>query len=269
MLPWDPINWIDPNGGLIRLWPIIPSVVLPENLRRSSGDWHGLAFLLPDDEHEIWLEQIIEEKKSPGINRDGIAASGGILGRMMQGMATIEEIQTGKFPDPEPRRLFQQAESKAGKGSRPVYFVEPDDEEWTTWVEECADEMSRPRQLFKSIFSGRSWRKELLRTMKDASPPKVVRDDVKATALAEASSIAATWWRRAESTLNESLRQKRDERLASRLRGALVNLREGQIDDSETPVLLVPVMQAWVSSIHNALEYVESEALETGVDESE
>ncbi|MDP7329392.1 MAG: hypothetical protein QF612_06095, partial [Candidatus Thalassarchaeaceae archaeon] len=49
-LSWSPIEWEDPCGGIIRLWPFLPNVVLTSSLRRTAGDWHGLAFLLPDDE---------------------------------------------------------------------------------------------------------------------------------------------------------------------------------------------------------------------------
>ena len=251
---WSPIDWDDPCGGVIRLWPFVPNVVLTDTLRRSAGDWDGLAFLLPDDESEIWDEQFEQEKASPGINRDSIASSGGTLARMMIGMSSIESIQTCRFPDPEPRRLLIAAESQSGSGSRPVFFVEPEDEEWTEWVEDCADEMVRLRNLVRSIFSGRVWKKTLRQAMKNASPPKFARDDSKAHGLAQASALAAAWWYRSESILSEELCSRRDARLASRLRGALGTLCGGQIDDEGTPVLLVPVMQAWMPSIHSALE---------------
>ena len=90
--------------------------------------------------------------------------------------------------------------------------------------------------------------------MKNASPPKFERDDSKANGLAQASALAAAWWYRSESVLSEELCSRRDARLASRLRGALGTLCGGQIDDEGTPVLLVPVMQAWMPSIHSALE---------------
>ena len=83
--------------------------------------------------------------------------------------------------------------------------------------------------------------------------------------MAQASALAAAWWYRSESVLSEELCSRRDARLASRLRGALSTLSEGQIDDEEAPVLLVPVMQAWMPSIHSALlktplpEHVEEE----------
>ena len=253
-LSWSPIDWDDPCGGVIRLWPFVPNVVLTDTLRRSAGDWDGLAFLLPDDESEIWDDQFEQEKASPGINRDSIASSGGTLARMMIGMSSIESIQTCRFPDPEPRRLLIAAESRSGSGNRPVFFVEPEDEEWTEWVEDCADEMVRLRHLIRSIFSGRVWKKTLRVAMKNASPPQSERDDSKAYGLAQASALAAAWWYRAESVLSEELCSRRDARLASRLRGALGTLCGGQIDDEGAPVLLVPVMQAWMPSIYSALE---------------
>ena len=252
-LSWSPIDWEDPCGGTIRLWPFIPNVVHTGALRRTVGKWDGLAFLLPDDESEIWDEQSEQEKSSPGINRDSIAASGGTLARMMIGMSSIESIQSCRFPDPEPRRLLSAAESPSGTGCRPVFFVEPEDEEWTVWVEDCADEMVRLRHLVRSIFSGRIWKKMLRAEMKNASPPECERDDSKANGLAQASALAAAWWSRSESVLTAELCSRRDSRLASRLRGALGTLYGEQIDGEGAPVLLVPVMQAWMPSIYSAL----------------
>ena len=253
-LSWTPIEWEDPSGGIIRLWPFLPNVVLTDSLRRNAGAWDGLAFLLPDDEPEIWDEQSKQEKSSPGINRDSIAASGGTLARMILGMLPIKSVQTCRFPDPELRRLLSLAESTSGAGRRPTYFVEPEDEEWTEWVEDCADEMVRLRNLFRSIFSGRIWKKTVREAMRNATPPKHERDDAKADGLAQASTFAAAWWYRSESVLSSELRERRDVRLAARLRGALGTLCGGQVDDEGTPVLLVPVMQAWMPSIYSALE---------------
>ena len=253
-LSWSPVEWEDPCGGVIRLWPFLPNVVLTDSLRRSVGKWDGLAFLLPDDEPEVWNDQAEQEKASPGINRDSISSSGGTLARMMLGQSVIESVQTCRFPDPEPRRLLQAAESPSGTGSRSVFFVEPEDEEWTEWVEDCADEMVRIRNLTRSIFSGRAWKRTLREAMHQTGPPDCERDDVKAHGLAQASALAAAWWYRSESVLNEELRLRRDQRLASRLRGALGTLCGGQVDDTGTPVLLVPVMQAWMPDIHSALE---------------
>ena len=253
-LTWSPVEWEDPCGGTIRLWPTLPNVVLSPTLRRTTGEWDGVAFLLPDDEPEIWDEQFNQEKSSAGINRDAIISGGGTLARMMLGMSTIDAIQTCRFPDPELRRLQLAAESDAGSAARPIFFVEPEDEEWTEWVEDCADEMVRLRNLARSIFSGRNWRRSLKQAMHATTPPKAERDDSKAHGFAQASALAAAWWHRSESILSPELSQRRDSRLAARLRGALETLCEGQVDDDGTPVLLVPVMQAWLPSIHDALK---------------
>ena len=253
-LSWEPVDWVDPDGGIIRLWPFLPNVVYSSSLRRKEGQWDGVAFLLPDDEAEIWDSQAVEEKSSPGINRDAVISSGGTLARMMLGMSAIESIQTCKFPDPEPRRILQAAMSPAGKGARPFFFIEPDDEDWTEWVEGCADEMVRLKHLTRSIFSGRIWRRMLRDSIRKTGPPDSERDDEKAGGFAQASALAAAWWARSESVLTEDLQRQRDVRLASRLRGALRLLSRGQIDDVDTPVLLVPVMQAWLPSILAALK---------------
>ena len=125
--------------------------------------------------------------------------------------------------------------------------------------------MVRLRHLARSIFSGRIWKRTLREAMHRTNPPDSVRDDEKAHGLAQASALAAAWWHRSESVLSLELQSRRDQRLASRLRGALGTLCGGQIDDASTPVLLVPVMQAWMPSIHAALkksplpEHVEEE----------
>ncbi len=251
VLGWTPIEWDDPLGGTIRLWPYIPHVVLTDTLRRTAGKWDGIAFLLPDDEPEIWESQVEQERKSPGINRDAISSSGDTYSRMIQGMTTITSIQTNRFPDPEPRRLYQYANSASG--SKPSFFIEPNDEEWTKWVEDCADEMTSLRNLASSIFGGRAWKKALRESMLGITPPEIERDDEKAHALALASSLATTWWNRSESMISVELRSRRDLRFAARLRGALRTLTSRQIDDEPPPVLFVPVMQAWLPSIQNAL----------------
>ena len=253
-LTWAPVEWIDPNGGIIRFWPFLPNVVYSSSLRRTEGEWNGVAFLLPDDEAEIWDSQAEEERASPGINRDAVISSGGTLARMMLGMSTIESIQTCKFPDPEPRRIFQAAMSPSGKGPRSVFFIEPNDEEWTEWVEDCADEMVRLKHLTRSIFSGRIWRKLLRNSIKNTNPPSGERNVEVAGGFAQASALAAAWWMRSESVINDDLQQRRDTRLAARLRGVLETLVKGQIDDEGPPVLLVPVMQAWLPSILAALK---------------
>ena len=257
-LPWSPIDWSDEDGGTIRLWPHLPTVVSTDALRRTVGDWQGLAFLLPPDEPEDWAEQVVEERDNPGVNRDTLAYQGGAYGRMMEGLISIDSVQTGRFPDPEPRRIHRAAIS----AERPTFFVEPDDEEWHDWVEDCADEMAQFRTLIRQVFAGRAWKRAMKAAMLRIEPPAAERSDAKAQGLAEASAYCAAWWALSERLITTELAALRDQRYAARLRGALATLREGQVDGGAAPVLLVPVMQAWMPTLHTALENgVESESL--------
>ena len=251
-LEWDDFVWKDPEGGLVYLHGVLPTVVYPNSLRPRIK-WSGLGLMVSEEEIELWEHEEELEKKSPGINFTGAISQGGDFSRLLGGLSLLENIQTCKFPDPEPRRLLIAAQSEAGSGSRPIFFVEPDDEEWTEWVESCADEMTRPLRLLGSVFGGRAWKKELVRAMKNARPPRLEKNEDKARGLAEASSLSAAWWWRSEASFTDELRNQRDARLVARLRGALSVLREGQVDVDIPPVLLVPVMQAWMPSIHNAL----------------
>ena len=99
-LPWSPIDWSDEDGGTIRLWPHLPTVVSTDALRRTVGDWQGLAFLLPPDEPEDWAEQVVEERDNPGVNRDTLAYQGGAYGRMMEGLISIDSVSSETFEDP-------------------------------------------------------------------------------------------------------------------------------------------------------------------------
>ena len=68
--------------------------------------------------------------------------------------------------------------------------------------------------------------------------------------LQAASALAATWWSLNRENSIEELNLERDLRFAARLRGALSELRKSHGDDS---VLLVPIQQAWRSSMLSAL----------------
>jgi len=259
---WEPFDWADPDGGVIRLWPHLPTVVYPEVLRRTTGEWDGLALLLPSEEPELWAEQEESERVSRGINRDAGAAQGGFLGGMMSGMKSIEHIQCGRFPDPELIRLFRAANKRVGTGQRPIFFIEPDldDEKWLDWNERLTEELVRPMRLAGQIFAHHKWKKALKKSLKRTVPPKLVRSDEVAFGLAEASALVTAWWRLNESMLTADLRNQRNNRFAARLRGALASLRAeaedagGQFDDEVAPVLLVPVMQPWLASISEAVK---------------
>lgn len=261
-LSWEPIDIADPEGGVIRLWPHLPTVVYPKALRRTTGEWQGLGLLLSSEEPELWAEQEESERVSRGINRDASAAQGGLTGRLMSGMKSIEDIQCGRFPDPELIRLFRAANKQGGKEQRPTYFIEPDmdDEKWLAWTESLTEELVRPMRLAGQIFAHSKWKRALKKSMKETVPPSSVREDEVAFALAEASALTDAWWNSNESMLTPELCEQRNQRFAARLRGALSNLRAeaedagGQFDDEAAPVLLVPVTQSWLADIAEALE---------------
>ena len=47
-LDWSPVNWDDPDGGIVRLLPFSPS--------ESFGEWHGLALMASSEEPQLWKE---------------------------------------------------------------------------------------------------------------------------------------------------------------------------------------------------------------------
>lgn len=59
--PWQSVDWNDPDGGVIRFFPYIPTVVLPRSIR-PRDDWDGLAFLLHPEERESWEDEEKMEK---------------------------------------------------------------------------------------------------------------------------------------------------------------------------------------------------------------
>ena len=69
--------------------------------------------------------------------------------------------------------------------------------------------------------------------------------------LQAASALAATWWKLNRDNSEEELNRAKDLRFAARLRGAVASLREKHGNDA---VLLVPIQQAWRSSMLTALE---------------
>ena len=60
---WNAVDWADPDGGTIRLFPHIPATVLPRGLR-PRDDWDGLALLLHEEERASWADEERLEKSS-------------------------------------------------------------------------------------------------------------------------------------------------------------------------------------------------------------
>ncbi len=252
------MDWKDPEGGVIRFFPYIPTIVLPRKLR-PRDDWDGLAFLLHPEERESWEDEEKMEKSGKGSSTMLAIHGGGDLARMLMRMQLLEDINGPKFPDPEPRRLLKLAD----RDKTPTYFIEPgvEDEDWLAYLEESADEAAKLSRMFLQLFARRRFAKTWKRTQPEVSEPPISEGS---ETLAIAAGLAATWWRVSESFSTKELQENRNLRFASRLRGALANLSSIK----EEPVLIVPIYQDWMKDILATLktnaevEDVEADRLE-------
>ena len=244
-LEWEDLVWKDPDGGLVYLHGVLPTVVYPNSLRPRIK-WSGLGLMVSEEEIELWEHEEELEKKSPGINFTGAISQGGDFSRLLGGLSLLENIQTCKFPDPEPRRL----QKYAVRGEKPVFFIEPplSDEDWSNWLELHAYESTRPLKLLSNIWSGRKFKKNLSLMMKKAQVKSGESSE-----LAVASAISSAWWIGIENTISTELKEKRDYRYASRIRGALAEMRKLGITD---PSLLLVTSLAQRVSLFNALENI-------------
>ena len=165
---------------------------------------------------------------------------GGLDSALIEDLSQLEEIQTGRFPDPEPRRLHR----LALRHQRPVYCIEPtlDDSEWEEQRTLEAKVSTHWRKLLSMVRIGKKWKKAVKKRIFDAvPPPKNVPKD-----MATASVLTAAWWDLTESRINSNLSKTRDERFAKRLRGALAVEREKHGGDV---TMLLPMIQTWRPSL--------------------
>ena len=81
-------------------------------------------------------------------------------------------------------------------------------------------------------------------------PPFAIPND-----LGAAAAVCAAWWLEEFKSLTPELSRERDERFASRIRGAISNLRESAAIDwgADGPSLLVPVQQCYLPSLEDSL----------------
>ena len=238
-LSWEDIVWDDPDGGRIVLHGVLPTTVYPQSLRPRI-EWHALALLEGPEIEDVWQLEEASEKESPGINLASAILGGGLDSALIEDLTQLDEIQTGRFPDPEPRRLHR----LALRHERPVYCIEPtlDDEAWEEQRTQEAKVSTHWRKLLSMVRIGKKWRKAVKQRIFDAvPPPKNVSKD-----MATASVLAAAWWDLTESRINTSLSKARDERFAQRLRGALAAERAKH--GSQATVLL-PMLQTWRPAI--------------------
>jgi len=243
-LSWEDIVWSDPDGGRIVLHGVLPTTVHPQALRPRL-EWHALALLEGPEIEDVWQLEEESEKESPGINLASSILGGGIDSAMIEDLTQLEEIQTGRFPDPEPRRLHR----LALRHNRPVYCIEPtlDDSDWEEQRTLEAKVSTHWRKLLGMVRIGKKWKKAVKVRIFDAVPPpkNVPRD------MATASVLTAAWWDLTESRITPELSKARDLRFAKRLRGALAIERAQHGDDA---TLILPMVQTWRPSILAMLE---------------
>ena len=107
--PWNDVVWEDPNGGSVIVHGTMPTVVFP-NAMRPRATWHGLALLESPDVVDLWVQEELDEAESYGVNLTHALLSGGAFAKYVEGLSTLEDLQGGRFPDPEPRRLQRNAD---------------------------------------------------------------------------------------------------------------------------------------------------------------
>ena len=255
-LRWETSVFHDPNGGSVLLWPYLPCVRMPTKMRPRG--WDGLALLSSADELVSLREEEEQDKSSPGIHMESASASGTTLGMLVRDLSELD-LDGPSIPDPERIRLLRHAENS--RGGMPIYAIEPgiDDTEWADWQSRWADEQVRFRNLLATLGRTRRWTKTRREAIEKVAHSKLANPD-----LGAASTVCAAWWSEESMCLTEDLRTERNSRFASRIRGALSNLREredGIWQNEVGPTLLVPVQQADMPSLENSL--IDCEHVET------
>lgn len=245
---WTDAVWADPDGGTVILHGTLPTVVYP-NVMRPRQTWHGLALLETDDVVELWEQEEIDEAESQGVNQTHAILTGGAFGRYIEGVSMLEEVQGGRFPDPEPRRL----QRNAARHGRPVFFVEPmaDDPDWNDFLTLEAKAMSHWKKLLSMVRIGKRWKKHVKRHVFSVSPPPKGQS----VDYASASVMASAWWDINREMSTPELNKRRDERYAARIRGALAELRAEHGNDA---VLLLPLHLPQRESLLTALNMTPS-----------
>ena len=258
---WADAVWEDPDGGKVIVHGTMPTVVYP-NAMRPRATWHGLALLESPDIVDLWAQEEADEAESEGINLTHALLSGGAFGKYVEGIQTLEDLQGGRFPDPEPRRLQRNAD----RHDRPVFFIEPlaDDEDWGDYLTQEARAVSHWRKLLGMVRVGKRWKKSLKRHLFHAQPPPKGQSVDYSTA----SVLTAAWWELSEWLSTPALAERRNARYAARIRGALASLRT-LLGDEATLLLVVhqPHAKAMVMALeaNRAVEEISSTASDSSL----
>ena len=258
---WADAVWEDPDGGKVIVHGTMPTVVYP-NAMRPRATWHGLALLESPDIVDLWAQEEADEAESEGINLTHALLSGGAFGKYVEGIETLEDLQGGRFPDPEPRRLQRNAD----RHDRPVFFIEPlaDDEDWGDYLTQEAKAVSHWRKLLGMVRVGKRWKKSLKHHLFHAQPPPKGQSVDYSTA----SVLTAAWWELSEWLSTPALAERRNARYAARIRGALASLRT-LLGDEATLLLVVhqPHAKAMVMALeaNRAVEEISSTASDSSL----
>ena len=247
-LGWREKTLDDPDGGRIVLWPHLPCVRMPPGLR-SRRVWDGVAFLLSHNDISSMREEEKQDRESPGVHNEAAMASGTTLGRLVRELEGLD-VEGPRIPDPEQIRLLLHADNS--RGGLPVFPIEPDldDIGWSDWLERSADKQVNVTTLLSTLTLGRRWSRTAT-----AAISSIATDDEVGIELGAAAAACAAWWSEEEGVLGEALYAERDMRFASRIRGALADLRDSRVDDekAQEPILMVPVHQARLPSLEAAI----------------
>ena len=193
-------SWLDPEGGVIDLLPYLPSVEV--EIPTTRRVWSSLAILDDLSVLDAWEEEASIESSSRGANAAALIASGGPLGWYLDSLSLIEEIDSGRFPDPLPYGLWNRMQRL------PRFLIEPSDELWDDWILAKADHMVRFRNLLTNVGAHRRFKKS-------------VKTHVKRMELADTDSLQkahaalTAWWESVIHRMGAELARQRDDRFAS------------------------------------------------------
>ena len=237
---WSTASWEDPDGGTILLHGTFPTVVLPRSLWPNPKAWDGLALLDDAGAPEAWLQEEEDERASPGVNLEAARFGIGHEAHLLDALTSIDGPLTGRFPDPEPLRLFREAQ----RSDRSVYFLEPnlDDEAWSDHLSLEAKERTDWRRLIRRVRSRRAWRKAL----SDAASGVTSGPE---DGMAEVMVSTRAWWQVWDADLTVTTRLSRDRRFAARARGALAEVRKAG-GSTLLLVLVEPRVDALVKALN-------------------
>ena len=237
-LAWEPIHLADPDGGNYILWPHLPCIESPAELR-PIGDWSAIAILASSEDIWRWEQESSEDRKNPGAHLAAAMASGTSLGRYLADITTLD-LKGVSIPDPEPMRLLDSYPSSK------IFPLEPpsDDPEWADLMVEHADQAAKASNLIALLGTGRRWRK-----IRSEVIPQIAVHPHADSEMGAAAASAAAWWREEQRTWKNDLDLRRDIRQMSRLRGAMAHLRS----DEPASTILVPILQSRLKRISEVL----------------